>query len=142
MPYLQSMHEQTAVFFKTVGFGFLLGVGYDLLRFVRLLASKNRSFLPWDIASGALAAVLTFLYSLTQNGGRVRLHLLAAQAIGFFAWYFLAGTAVHRAEDAVLRAARRGGAHLTRRAERISAEMVRKWEKGKIRLKKVLKKPT
>ncbi len=105
MAYLQSIGTQTAIFLRTVGFAFLLGAAYDLLRFVRML-TRSRRIAAWDVGFGAFAGVAAFLFALTQNGGKVRVHLLAAMGVGFGVWYFFASKPVRAATDAALRAVR------------------------------------
>lgn len=139
MAYLQSIRAQTAIFLETVGFGFLLGAVYDLLRLVRLLTGSRR-IAAWDVGFGALAGVLTFLFALTQNGGKVRVYLLAAIGAGFCIWYFCAGAPIRAATNAILRAGRRAGAWLRRPFDRLSARLCVTREKVGASFEKVRKK--
>lgn len=135
MVYLQPMHEQLAVFCRMAGFGFLLGVAYDLTRWLRH-ALARRSALPWDVGFSAFAAPATFLFSLTQNGGRLRLHLLLALALGMGVWLFFAGVPFRRAGDRLLRRTRRACARIRAVGDRMGV-FVRKCGAP---LKKVVKK--
>ena len=119
MDYLQSIRAQAAVFLGAVGFGFLLGAAYDLCRFVRLL-TRSRRIAVWDIAFGAAAGAATFLFALTQDGGKVRVYLLAAIGAGFAAWYFFAGRPIRSAADRILRVLRSALAVARRPFERLS----------------------
>ncbi len=113
MEYLQSIGAQSAIFLRTVGFGFLLGAVYDLLRLVRL-ETHSRRIVFWDVGFGAFAGVAAFLFALTQEGGKVRVYLLAALGAGFGVWYFCAAGPVRAAAQAILRAVRRAAAFARR----------------------------
>ncbi|MBQ7541092.1 MAG: spore cortex biosynthesis protein YabQ [Clostridia bacterium] len=140
MEYLTSMHAQAAVFLKTVGFGFLWGIGYDLLRLLRRITVPDRSAAPWDIAFGAASAYITFLYGLTQNGGRVRVHLLAAQCLGFLVWTTAAGVPFRRTVSRSLRRFDRLRGRLSVRTARIAAAWSSKTQNMKERFKQEIKK--
>ena len=118
MEYLQSIRAQTAAFLGTVGFGFLLGAAYDLLRFVRLL-TRSRRIAVWDVGFGAFAGAALFLFSLTCCGGKVRVHLLAAACVGFAVWYFFAGVPLRAASDGAVRALHRAAACVRRAFSRV-----------------------
>ncbi len=135
MAYLQSIRAQTVVFFWTVGFGFLLGAAYDILRFVRLLTDARR-FAAWDVGFGAASGAAAFLFLLTQNGGKVRVYLLAAIALGFFAWYCGFGRQLRAATDSLLRGVRRAAERIRRPFTRLAARI----GKGRERLCRHVKK--
>ncbi len=119
MDYLQSIGAQTAIFLKTVGFGFLLGAGYDLLRLVRMLLRARRIAI-WDICFGAFSGAATFLFALTQNGGKVRVFFLLAVGVGIAVWYCTAGVPFRAATDRILHAGRRAAACVRRPVARFS----------------------
>ncbi len=139
MEYLQSIGTQTAVFLRTVGFAFLLGAVYDLLRFVRML-TRSRRIVVWDVGFGAFAGVAAFLFALTQNGGKVRVHLLAAMGVGFCVWYFFAAGPVRAAADGVLRAVRRASSAVRRPVAYLALWVSERRNKLWLSLKKTVKK--
>ena len=57
MTYILSMQEQLVLFCKSLGFGFLVGIGYDLFALFRLLLSKGKGLAAWEIGYALLAAV-------------------------------------------------------------------------------------
>ena len=138
MEYLQSIGAQTGVFLRTVGFGFLLGAAYDLLRILRLLTGARR-ITAWDVGFGAFAGTAAFLYALTQNGGKVRVYLFAAIGVGAAVWYSTAGKPIRSATDAVLRAGRRAASFVRRPFVLISARFVRTREHLSASAKKAIK---
>ena len=138
MAYLQSLQGQLVVFCRTVGFGFLLGAAYELLHFLRRLL--RRRALPWDVGFALPAAVWFFLYALTQNGGRLRVHLLLALATGFAVCLFCVHTPCRRASEVLLRRMQRVHAlvrSVNTRMDAAGAKMRRPVRKA---LKKTVKK--
>ena len=140
MAYLQSLSAQASLCFRTVGFGFLLGVLYDFVRLVRaLLARKSRRFC-WDVGYALLAAVCTFLFFLTVDGGRVRVFLLGALTVGFLVWLLGAGKPFRRGTDRLLIVVRRFSASV-RTAVRPIILIPKKYTiQIRFRAKKVIKK--
>lgn len=134
MAYLQSLQGQLVVFCRTVGFGFLLGAAYELLHFVRRLLHSRA--LPWDVGFAVPSAVWFFLYTLSQNGGRLRVHLLLALATGFAVCLFCVHAPCRRASEFLLRRVQRMRA--MRRA--VNARMDAAGVKMRRPVQKVLKK--
>ncbi len=92
MNYAEPLSNQVLVFIRSVGFGVLLGLIYELFSAVRiLLGEKKRAYILCDISFSLTATVLSFFYMVLYNSGRVRLNLLAAQLIGAIAFHLAAG---------------------------------------------------
>ncbi len=92
MNYAEPLSNQVLVFIRSVGFGVLLGLIYELFSAVRiLLGDKKRAYILCDISFSLTATVLSFFYMVLYNSGRVRLNLLAAQLIGAIAFHIAAG---------------------------------------------------
>ena len=140
MEYLQSIGSQITLFWRSVGFGFLLGVGYDLLRFVRLMIGGRRRLAFWDVLFGAAAGLCTFIYDLIYADGTLRVFVLLAQCAGFAVWYALAAAAVRRRLDRLPRAIRRCGACLCRPLARAERFLRRKQADGGRKVRKTVKK--
>ncbi|MCL2487877.1 MAG: spore cortex biosynthesis protein YabQ [Oscillospiraceae bacterium] len=88
-----------------VGMGLLLGVFYDLFRVIRIvMASSARVIFFQDMAFFSAAAVMTFLFALAINAGRLRLYLFFGMAIGFGVYYLTVGRLVVRFAGTVTRA--------------------------------------
>lgn len=108
MTYLPNIPQQLTAFFYAVGFGFCLGILYDVLRAVRrLFFGATRAFLASDVLFAFCAAFLTFLFALAVHGGSVRGYVLFGEGLGFLVYYFTAGVFVMRVLDAAVRLLRR-----------------------------------
>lgn len=140
MTYILSMQEQLVLFCKSLGFGFLVGIGYDLFALFRLLLSKGKGLAAWEIGYALLAAVCSFLFDLTLNGGDLRLYMLAAECLGFALWYFAAGVPFRCGVRSAIRFCGRTAQKISVPLRRISQRVQNVEESGKIKIKKVLKK--
>ena len=92
MTYGISLARQTYTFFVSVGFGFLLGVVYDVFFLIRNLISKRRwvTFIC-DAVFTVSASVMSFLLLLIITDGRIRAYVLFGEAVGFLVYYFSLG---------------------------------------------------
>lgn len=107
MDYITGMPEQSRLFAYAFGFGFLLGILYDVFRVVRMaLSLQKRAVFVQDILYVLLCGILTFLYALVMQGGQLKGYLLAGQLLGWLVYYFSMGVVAIRASEAVLRAIR------------------------------------
>ena len=139
MTYLQSLQGQLVVFCRTVGFGFLLGGAYELLHFLRRLL-RSRTALPWDIGFAVPSGVWFFLFALTQNGGKLRVHLLLALVLGMGICVLCTDAPCRRAAELLLCRTQRCRARLRaldRRLDEAGAKIRSPMQK---KLKKVVKK--
>ncbi|MCL2508852.1 MAG: septum formation initiator family protein [Oscillospiraceae bacterium] len=97
MTYLQSLSDQTYVFLQAFGFGFLLGVFYDVFRTVRLAFSSGKRFIfVQDIIYVMVCAVASFLFFLVVNNGTVRGYAFLAELMGWLVYYFSLGVVAIR----------------------------------------------
>lgn len=104
MNYLQSLSDQTRVFLQAFGFGFLLGILYDVFRTVRLAVSSGKKFVfVYDIVYVMLCAVLSFLFFLAVNNGAVRGYAFLAELLGWLVYYFSLGIVAIKCSRAVIR---------------------------------------
>lgn len=140
MTYILSMDEQLLLFCKSLGFGFLMGVGYDVFGLLRLVLSRGKGLVVWEIAYAFVAAVCSFLFDLTLNGGNLRLYMLAAECLGFALWYFVAGVPFRLGVRRILRYADRAARKIARPADALYRKVQSRAQCEKIKLKKVLKK--
>ncbi len=134
MIYIQGMAEQTEVFFYSLGFGFLLGVLYDVFRTLRLIISRSRGFVFFmDLLYFALCSFLIFFFMLVTDGGRMRLYSLAGEILGWLIYYFSLGSVAIRFSNAVVKFFRRIISAFSGRIKRISGKL---WHKlGNVRKK-------
>lgn len=90
--YIENISFQLQVFLSSVGFGFILGLIYDIFRIVRVLVIKNSKAIPvQDIAYFLICGILTFVFLLVVNNGRFRFNILVALVTGFFIYYLTLG---------------------------------------------------
>lgn len=100
MTYLVSLPEQLGTFAYALGFGFFLGIFYDLFRAVRMLFSNGKkAFFAADVLFALFAAFLTFLFTLTVTSGSIRGYVLFGEVLGFFVYYFSLGVLFSRFFD-------------------------------------------
>lgn len=105
--YTLSIAFQTRVFLLALGFGFLLGILYDVFRTVRLLLGGRRFLFFQDVLYLVTITVATFIFNLVVNEGRMRAYSLLGQAIGFLIYYFALGTVAIRVSAAVVNTVKR-----------------------------------
>ncbi len=87
-----SIATQTKNFLLSLGFGFLMGIFYDLFRIVRISISKGKTAtIISDILYCIFLCFALFLFCLTVNEGEIRFYLLLGSLAGFFVYYFSLG---------------------------------------------------
>lgn len=107
MTYLKGVPEQTRLFAFALGFGFMLGIVYDVFRTLRLIVSDGRGLVfAADVIYFFASAVLTFCFVLVFNDGEMRGYILAGEAIGWLVYYFSLGMLTVRAGNLIIRAVR------------------------------------
>lgn len=75
-----------------LGLGFLLGVVYDAVRFLRLLLSEGKIFLfITDMLFVVFCTFSSFLLFLGVNNGNIRLYLILAEITGAAVYFCTAG---------------------------------------------------
>ena len=108
MEYIQGISSQTALFFLSLGFGFLLGVLYDVFRTVRLIVSDGKRFVfVMDFLYFAACGVLSFFFFLVTDEGRLRIYTLSGEILGWMIYYFSFGAVAVRVTNTVAKLFRR-----------------------------------
>ncbi len=98
--YTVPQSEQLNIFIVALGFGFLLGILYDLLRALRIAFTKSHgAIIAFDIIYFLLFGFLTILFIIALNKGEVRFYIIAGQVIGWLFYYFTFGIAVIKFTD-------------------------------------------
>ncbi len=93
--YSLSLASQTKGFLFSLGFGFMMGMIYDVFRLVRISISRGKKIqIIFDITYFILLAFLTFIFFITINEGEIRIYLLLGEAIGFAVYSLSLGTIV------------------------------------------------
>ncbi len=100
--YIPSSARQTYVFLLCIGFGFLLGVVYHLIRFVRksFFRSQKAIFVQ-DILFCVVGTFATFCFLLCCNDGEIRLFTFGGLGLGFFIYYISFGIFIARFLDKI-----------------------------------------
>ncbi len=141
MIYIQGMAEQTEIFFYSLGFGFLLGILYDIFRLVRLVISRSKGFVLFmDLLYFAVCSVLVFCFMLVADSGKVRLYTVAGEAIGWLIYYFSFGTVAIRFSNAVVSFFRKVNYAISSRLKDIFGKLFGKFRKMRVNCKKIIRK--
>lgn len=92
MEYIQGLSTQTSLFLYSLGFGFLLGILYDVFRTVRMIISNGKGFVIFmDVLYFFVCGVLSFFFILVVDEGKLRIYTLLGEALGFAVYYFSLG---------------------------------------------------
>ena len=91
--YLDTIAEQAKIFFYSCGFGFLLGVLFDVFELAGDFFPKRKiSFFVRDIAYMVICTFLMFLFNLAVGNGTFRLYIYASSAMGWVIYYVSVGS--------------------------------------------------
>lgn len=108
MDYIQGISVQTEIFLYSIGFGFLLGVLYDIFRIIRKVISDSGAFVfLMDILYFAVCAFLIFCYNLVVDSGRIRIYIILGHVLGWLIYYFSLGSVAVRLSNAIIAFLRR-----------------------------------
>lgn len=141
MGYIQGMAEQTGVFFYSLGFGFLLGIVYDLFRTFRLIISRSAGFAFFaDTLYFVLCGFLIFFFMLVTDKGRIRLYAAAGEILGWFIYYFSLGAVAIRISNAIIEFFRRVFCAISSFTKRLLRKIFHKNEKIIKKCKKIIRK--
>ena len=98
-----SLATQTKNFLLSLGFGFIMGIFYDLFRIVRISISKGKiSTIISDVLYCLFLCFALFLFCLTVNEGEIRFYLLLGSLAGFFVYYFSLGVIIFSFSECVI----------------------------------------
>lgn len=89
MNYSEPLFSQFAVFFKSIGLGVILGMWYILICFLRTAVGEKRFiYVTFDIIFALSSAVISFMFMVLFNSGKIRLNLMFGELCGAVAFYF------------------------------------------------------
>ena len=98
MSYSQPLINQPKILFLSIGLGMLLGLFYAVLQgLFRFLGQGRLSYYSADIIFVIVFTLVSFFFMVLYNEGRVRLHLIIGEGVGFFSFYFSAGRYIYKA---------------------------------------------
>lgn len=113
--YSLSLATQTKVFLLSLGFGFIMGIFYDVFRIVRMCVGRGRaSFVISDVLYCLLLCVCSFLFFLTVNEGEIRVYIIIGEAAGFFVYYFSLGAVIFSVSGKIIAFIRRAASVIFR----------------------------
>jgi spore cortex biosynthesis protein YabQ len=116
MDYLPNIAAQTRQFLLCLGFGFALGVVYDVFRVLRLLINRRGALAlaVQDVLYCLLCTALSFFFFLSTGDGVLRFYSLLGEIIGWLIYYVSLGTVVLRCSEWVVKQLRKFFAALER----------------------------
>lgn len=103
MTYLVSGPQQVRIFLYAVGFGFFIGIVYDLFRALRLMLSGGKkAFIVSDILFSLAAGFFTFLFALSRLDGNIRGYVLMGELLGFLVYSVTFGAFFSKLTDRIV----------------------------------------
>ncbi|MBR1811896.1 MAG: spore cortex biosynthesis protein YabQ [Clostridia bacterium] len=102
------LYTQLRCLFYFLGLGFLLGVVYDLLRFIRLSVSAGRPLLYiCDCLYAVLFGAAVYSTCLAVSYGELHLYMLIGAVTGFSVYYFTFDSFIRRMTGRIVRGLKR-----------------------------------
>ncbi len=141
MEYIQGLSVQTEIFLLSLGFGFLLGILYDVFRTLRLIISKSASFTVFmDVMYFAVCAFLIFSFNLVVDSGKIRLYVMFGDLLGWLIYYFSFGEISIKISNLIISSVRRFFCVVSKPFIRFKRLLNRKLRKINTFSKKILRK--
>ncbi len=141
MDYIQGLSVQTEIFLLSLGFGFLLGIFYDIFRTLRLVISRSAGFTVFmDILYFVLCAFLVFFFNLVLDEGKIRLYVLLGDLLGWLIYYFSLGEISVRLSNSIILSVRKFFYVVSKPFLRFGNRLKRKNKKCVCFFKKIIKK--
>ncbi len=92
MSYIASSSEQIKVFLYACGFGFALGLFYELFTFLRCIAKlKKKGTVICDFIYGFFSVIMLFVFSLAVNNGKFQSYYYIGAFFGWMVYYYSFG---------------------------------------------------
>lgn len=130
MDYIQGLADQTEIFLYALGFGFLLGILYDVFRTVRMIISDSGGFVFFmDFLYFAVCTFLIFCFIMVTDSGRIRLYVAFGIVLGWTVCYFSLGAIAMRFSNAAISFVKRVLAALLKPFERFGKAILQKMKK-------------
>ena len=139
--YIPTPAHQTYVFLMCIGFGFILGIFYHLIRFVRKsFFPFKRAVLLQDILYCIISTFAVFCFLLCCNDGEIRFFVFGGFGFGFLIYYFTFGVFVSRFLDRISAVMRKIFRPFTRIFRSLRAALKNKLNKNEKNLKQTANK--
>lgn len=141
MVYIQGITDQTRLFLFSVGFGFLLGVLYDIFRTLRMIISERAFFvITMDILYFCTCAFCNFCFAMALDNGRIRAFVALGEALGWIIYYFSFGAIALKVAARTVRLVHGAAALIFAPVKRLARVIRRRRAKSAAFLKKTLQK--
>ncbi len=141
MDYIQGLADQTEIFLYALGFGFLLGILYDVFRTLRMIISGSKGFVFFmDVLYFTVCTFLIFCFILVVDSGRIRAYVALGIILGWVVYYFSFGAIAMRVSSAVTRFFRNAFSALFKPFEHLIKEFLKKTRKIAVFCKKNIRK--
>ena len=141
MDYIQGLSAQTEIFLLSLGFGFLLGILYDVFRTLRLVISNSAGFTVFaDIMYFLLCAFLVFCFNLVVDNGKIRLYVLLGDLLGWLIYYFSFGEISVKISNSIIAFVKRIFRAVSIPLRRLKNRINRKFGKSASFSKKIIRK--
>lgn len=100
MNYSEPLPTQLYDFLLFFGFGFLEGLLFKAVEFIRKIFSNGKyALLVQDLFFSVLSTILMFVFLLVYADGEVRFNLIASSALGAAVFFFTFGKPIGKALD-------------------------------------------
>lgn len=141
MEYIQGLNIQTRIFFYALGFGFLLGILYDVFRTVRMIVSDSKGFVFFmDLLYFTVCAFLIFCFNMVIDSGHIRFYSAVGEILGWLIYYFSFGAIAIKVGNAVTSFFRRVFSAILRPVRRVLGKTKRKMRRSVDSGKKIIRK--
>ncbi len=141
MDYIQGLAEQTEIFLYALGFGFLLGILYDLFRIPRMIIPDSKGFILFsDLFYFVVCTFLTFCFIMVTDNGKLRIYVMFGIVLGWTVCYFSFGAIFAKVGNTLTRLLRSFFSLVLRPFERLVKSILRKTRKIKAFCKKNVRK--
>lgn len=141
MDYIQGLSSQTEIFLFSLGFGFLLGILYDVFRTLRLIISDSSLFTVFaDVTYFLVCTFLIFCFNLVVDSGKIRLYVLLGDLLGWMIYYFSFGEISIRFGNRIIAYAKRFSGAVSAPVLKFSNRIKRKFGKSASFSKKIIRK--
>ncbi len=141
MEYIQGLSVQTEIFLYALGFGFLLGILYDVFRTVRMIISNSRAFVLFmDLLYFAVCAFLLFCFNMIVDSGHIRVYILLGELLGWLIYYFSFGAIAIKVAKAVTGFFKKLFSAIFKPIEKLVKRIGRKMRKRVGNCKKIMRK--
>ena len=136
MSYTAPVQGQLFTLAVFLGVGFLLGLLFELLRFLRRLFAGEgvAAVRVQDVLFCTLSFFVLFFSLLAFSNGKLRVHLLLTAAAGFMAFRLSVGGLLRRLLDRCCKTARNWGAAVLRPFRSLAAHVQKAFAAAKNRL--------